>query len=71
MKSPRVEEIEEVARKHNMDPEVEKGKAYPKTHWDKSGRVLVTKAGRKGAIVTKIAVGIKEMRDVKSKSTRK
>ncbi len=71
VKSPRVEEIEEVARKHNMDPEVEKGKAYPKTHWDKSGRVLVTKAGRKGAIVTKIAVGIKEMRDVKSKSTRK
>lgn len=71
VKSPRVEEIEEVARKLNLDPEVEKGKAYPKTHWDKSGRVLVNKAGRKGVIVTKIAVGIKEMRDVKSKSTRK
>lgn len=71
VKSPRVEEIEEVARKLNLDPEVEKGKAYPKTHWDKSGRVLVNKAGRKGAIVTKIAAGIKEMRDVKSKSTRK
>ena len=71
VKSPRVEEIEEVARKLNLDPEVETGKAYPKTHWDKSGRVLVNKTGRKGAIVTKIAVGIKEMRDVKSKSTRK
>ena len=70
VKSPRVEEIEKVAKKLNLEPEVEKGKAYPKTHWDKSGRVLVNKVGRKGAILTEIAGGIKEMRD-KTKSARK
>ncbi|KAF5436851.1 MAG: hypothetical protein KAT65_05845 [Methanophagales archaeon] len=70
VKSPRVEEIEKVAKKLNLEPEIEKGKAYPKTHWDKSGRVLVNKVGRKGAIVTEIAEGIKEMRE-KIKSARK
>ncbi len=70
VKSPRVEEIEKVAKKLNLEPEIEKGKAYPKTHWDKSGRVLVNKVGRKGAILTEIAEGIKEMRDT-TKSARK
>ncbi len=70
VKSPKVEEIEKVARMLNLEPEVEKEKAYPKTHWDKSGRVLVNKIGKKGEIVKEIAKGIKEMRD-KSKSGRR
>ena len=63
VKSPKVEEIGTVARTLNLEPEVEKEKAYPKTHWDKSGRVLVTKRGRKGEIVREIASGIKELRE--------
>lgn len=63
VKSPKIEEIEKVARTLNMEPEVEKGKAYPKTHWLQSGRVRVNKAGSKGEIVKKIAMGIKEMRE--------
>ncbi|MDI6810285.1 MAG: signal recognition particle protein Srp19 [archaeon] len=63
VKSPKVEEIEKVARALNLEPEVEKEKAYPKTHWEKSGRVLVTKSGRKAEIVTGIARGIKELRE--------
>ncbi len=70
VKSPRVEEIEAVAKELNLEPEVERGKAYPKTHWDNSGRVLVNKIGRKGAIVKQIAAGIKEIR-AKSKSAKK
>ena len=67
VKSPKVEEIGTVARTLNLEPEVEKEKAYPKAHWDKSGRVLVTKRGSKGEIVRAIAHGIKELRE-KSKS---
>lgn len=63
VKSPKVEEIGTVARTLNLEPEVEKERAYPKTHWDKSGRVLVTKRGRKGEIVREIASGIKELRE--------
>jgi len=63
VKAPKVEEIEKVARALNLEPEVEKEKAYPRTHWEKSGRVLVAKRGRKGAIVKEVAKGIKEMRE--------
>ncbi len=70
VKSPKVEEIEKVTRMLGLEPVLEKEKAYPKTHWDKSGRVLVNKVGRKGEIVKKIAKGIKEMRE-KSKSARR
>jgi len=69
VKSPKIEEIEKVARALNLEPKVEKEKAYPKTHWDKKGRVLVNKIGRKGEIVKEIAKGIKEMRE-KSKTVR-
>ena len=63
VKSPKVEEIEKVARALNLEPEVEKERAYPRTHWDKSGRVFVTKRGSKGDIAREIAKGIKEMRE--------
>jgi signal recognition particle subunit SRP19 len=58
-----VEEIEQVARLLKLEPEVETEKAYPKTQWEKSGRVLVSKGGRKGAIMADIAIGIREMRE--------
>jgi signal recognition particle subunit SRP19 len=67
VKSPKVEEIRTVARTLNLEPEVEKEKAYPRTHWDKSGRVLVTKRGSKEEMAREIAKGIKELRE-KSKS---
>ncbi len=63
VKSPKVEEIAKVAKTLNLEPEVEKEKAYPKSHWDKGGRVLVTKKGSKGETVREIAKGIKELRE--------
>jgi signal recognition particle subunit SRP19 len=70
VKSPKVEEIEKVARILKLEPEVEIEKAYPKTHWEKSGRVLVDKGDRKGAIMNEIAKGIRELRE-KSKPTKR
>ena len=64
VKAPKLDEIEKVAKTLNLEPVVEKEKAYPKTHWDKSGRVQVNKIRGKGAIVREIARGIKEMRAV-------
>ncbi len=63
VKSTNIEEIEKVARMLNMEPEVEKEKAYPKTTWHHTRRVRVNKVGRKGEIVKKIAKAIKEMRE--------
>lgn len=63
VKSPKIEEIEKAARMLDLEPVVEKEKAYPKTHWLQSGRVRVNKAGRKGESVKEIAKGIKEIRE--------
>lgn len=63
VKSPKVDEIAKVAKTLNLEPEVEKEKAYPKSHWEKNGRVLVTKKGSKGALLREIAHGIKELRE--------
>ncbi|NAT10568.1 signal recognition particle protein Srp19 [ANME-1 cluster archaeon AG-394-G06] len=63
VKSPKVEEIEKVARILKLEPEVETEKAYPKTQWEKSGRVLVSKGDRKGVIMANIAIGIRAMRE--------
>ena len=63
VKSPKIEEIETVARMLNLEPEAEKEKAYPKTHWEKSGRVRVNKIGKKSELVNAIAKGIKELRE--------
>ena len=70
VKSPKVEEIGTVARTLNLEPEVEKEKAYPRTHWDKSGRVLVTKKGSKGEMAREIAKGVKELREKSKRGGR-
>jgi len=67
LKSPKLEEIEEAARALNLEPVVEADKAYPKTHWNKSGRVLV----RKGAVIRELAERIKERRVQKAKKTKR
>ncbi len=63
VKSPKIEEISHVARELHLEPEVEKEKAYPKSPWERSGRVLVTKQGTKSEIVREIANGVRALRE--------
>lgn len=53
--SPQLKEIEQAAREMGLNPEVEKDKAYPKSWWEVSGRVLVDKKGVKSKIARQIA----------------
>jgi signal recognition particle subunit SRP19 len=63
VKTPKVEEIEKVAKGLNLEPEVEREKAYPRAPWERGGRVRVLKRGSKGGILRQIADGIKAMRE--------
>lgn len=60
--SPELKEIEKAARELGLNPVVEKGKAYPKSWWEVSGRVLVDKKGVKSGIAREIAKKIAAMR---------
>ena len=62
IKEPQLKEIEKAAAKLGLNPEVEPDKAYPKSWWEISGRVLVDKNGPKTLIAKQIAQSIKQMR---------
>ncbi len=62
IKEPKLKEIESAAAKLGLSPEVEAEKAYPKSWWEVSGRVLVDNKGPKTVIAKQIAKAIKEMR---------
>ena len=62
IKEPELKEIEKAAAKLGLNPEVESDKAYPKSWWEVSGRVLVDKNAPKTQIAKQIALSIKQMR---------
>jgi signal recognition particle subunit SRP19 len=59
---PTLNEIEKAALKLGLNPEVEKEKAYPRSWWEKSGRVLIDNTAPKTQLSRKIAAAIKEIR---------
>ncbi|MCQ1534647.1 signal recognition particle protein Srp19 [Methanosarcina sp. KYL-1] len=63
VKEPHLKEITEAARQLGLNPEVEPDKAYPKSWWEVSGRVLVDDKGPKSVIAKQIALAIKKMRE--------
>src|SRR5512133_1535053 len=65
VKEPQLNEIKEAARKLGLNPEVEPEKAYPKSWWETSGRVLVDDTGPKSVIAKQIALSIKKIRNQK------
>ncbi len=62
VKEPRLNEIKEAALEMGLNPEVEPEKAYPKTWWEVSGRVLIDNKGPKSVIAKQISAGIKKIR---------
>jgi signal recognition particle subunit SRP19 len=59
---PTLSEIEKAALKLGLNPEVEKDRSYPKSWWEKSGRVLIDNSAPKTQLSRKIAAAIKEIR---------
>lgn len=66
IKEPQLNEIKEAARQLGLSPEVEPQKAYPKSWWEVSGRVLVDDKGPKSVIAKQIASTIKKARGQES-----
>jgi signal recognition particle subunit SRP19 len=65
VKSPVLKEIEKAAIELNLAPVVETDKAYPKSWWVISGRVLVDKKAPKSVIAKQIAQRITKTREKK------
>ncbi len=62
IEAPTLKEIEEAAKRLNLNPVTEPEKAYPKEWWEVKGRVLVDKTKPKSVILKEIAAEIKRTR---------
>ncbi len=62
LSSPKLREISRAASKLGLNPEVENDKSYPKSWWEKTGRVIVDKNQPKREILIKISNTIKGFR---------
>jgi len=60
--SPELKEIVYAAKELGINPVIESDKAYPKSWWEVSGRVLVDKKGAKSEIARQIAKKIRQKR---------
>lgn len=62
IESPRLKEIVEAAKSLGLKPVIKTDAAYPRTHWMKTGVVLVDKRDTKTQILSKISNKILEER---------
>ena len=62
VQSPKVEELQEAARRLSLKPELSLGAGYTKTPWSKSGMILVEKQGSKEQVIKKLARQLAKVR---------
>lgn len=71
VKSPKLLEIAEAARRLGLNPVLDEEKAYPSSWWEFSGRVLVDKRGSKTELLRQLAELIKEAREKRAAQVKK
>ncbi len=62
IRSPQLDEIKRSAEMLNLNLEIEQDKAYPRSWWEFSGRVIIDYKGSRSSIARKIANNIKKYR---------
>nr|WP_245526759.1 signal recognition particle subunit SRP19/SEC65 family protein [Methanothermus fervidus] len=62
VKDPTIKEMYEAAKKLGLEPEIEKNKYYPRSWWERKGRLRIKKTKSKIEIMKKISRLIKAMR---------
>ena len=66
VESPSIELIFAICKELGLDPVLEQDKRLPKSHWEKSGRILIKKLGKKADVLLEIAKALNK-RSSKSK----
>ena len=60
--APKSLEIEAVAAKLGLEPELISDKGYPKTPWNRMGMILVEKQKSKEQVINRIAIKLQKLR---------
>lgn len=59
VESPTIELVYEVCKELGLDPILEPNKRLPRSHWERSGRILVKKVKKKTDLLIEIAKAIR------------
>ena len=62
VQDPKLDEISKAANDLGLNPRAEPEKAYPRSWWEKSGRVMVDKSASKKTVARNISKAIKKNR---------
>lgn len=68
---PRLEEINEAAKRLSMEAEIVHGKSRPSSWWEKGGYAILPKNGAKGTTLRSLASEIKKTRGAKIAQERR
>jgi len=63
--APRLEEINEAAKRLSLEAELVPGKSRPSSWWEKAGYIIVTKKGAKTSVFRALAGEIRKIRTAK------
>lgn len=66
IQTPRLEEINEAAKRLSFDLEMTPGKSRPSSWWDKGGYAIITKKGTKTSVLRALASEIRKARTSKA-----
>jgi signal recognition particle subunit SRP19 len=66
IQAPRLEEINEAARRLSLDVDVTAGKSQPRSWWEKEGYAIIVKKGTKDSTLRALAGEIRKARALKT-----
>lgn len=66
IESPSIEEIFNACKELGFDAIIEKDKCFPRTPWDKSGRILIKRVDKKSKTLLKICETLRKNRQIKA-----
>jgi signal recognition particle subunit SRP19 len=66
IQAPRLEEINEAAKRLSLDVDTTVGKSRPSSWWEKGGYAIITKKGTKSSMLRALTVEIKKARTAKT-----
>jgi signal recognition particle subunit SRP19 len=67
VQTPRLEEINDAAKKLSLEPELVTGKSRPSTWWEKGGYAIFPKNGMRTAMLRSLASEIRKARAAREK----
>jgi signal recognition particle subunit SRP19 len=65
IQAPRLEEINEAAKRLSFDVEITEGKSRPSSWWEKGGYAIITRKGTKSSSLRALTAEIKRARAAK------